>query len=109
MVWVLTEIWDDGDPGDHASLQNVHVFTSLEGVRGAFSKLNTEHKGGLSVMGDPDDLEADFPEAEGFDEITKLCLQTPELYCWASGRDTGDDDGWAGGYLIEISAVEVQP
>jgi hypothetical protein len=73
----------------------------LESVRAAFAAL-----GDLNVDSDPDDLEADFPEAEDHDEIQVICRQAPESYTWIDGDR---ENGWSGGYVIEIHAVEVEP
>lgn len=95
--WVMTKIYDDGDPGDHASLQEVRILSSVDAVRAAFKELGDMY---------PFVFEEDFPEAEDWDEITNKCRETPEQYGWADSP-TGDDTGWDGGYIVDFTEVEV--
>lgn len=99
-MWVMTTIHDDGDPGDHASLDKVRVFSSLEGVREAFKALRTMYPVDVGL--------SDFPEAKDMAEVYRICREAPEQYGWCS-RDTSDDFGWDGGTLVQIDFVEVEP
>ncbi len=109
-AWVMTEIWDDSDPGDKASLSKVQVFTTLEDARAAFLE---KHKD-LKVDADVDDLHLDFGDdveedpgtVEWLEAIYGLCRQEPERFTWVSGDN---EDGWNGGYIVEITEVETKP
>lgn len=99
-MWTLVQVDDGGDPGDHAHINRVRLFTSLQGVRDAFSKLS-EFKYLRPTMS-IEDMESDGITLDD-------ARAEPEQFDWQSGRHDDDDTGWNGGYIVVIEEVEVEP
>lgn len=98
-VWVLTVLYDDGDPGDRAHVSEVYVFGTLQGARDALNAIT-----GLKVDAEPEDLREDFPDMSD-EMILEECRLQPELYTWISGDR---DSGWSGGDIVTITEAGVQ-
>lgn len=94
-VWVLTEIHDDSDPCDRANIVKVRVFGDLRLARAALLAEPYIHV----------DNRADFLFEDGITEDD--CRAEPELYTWVTGA-AGPDDSWSGGYIYELTEVEVE-
>lgn len=116
-IWVMTEIYDDSDPGDKASLSSVRTFLTLQAAREAFwtdqGKFSPSQRGFLVMDADPSDIEDEFmPDApEGLEDdaffqwAEEQAAKEPEKYRWTNGNTDG---GWDGGKIVEIIETEVE-
>lgn len=95
MTWALVELYDDGDPSDHARVSKVRVFNDLRQLRAVLQVLIDTDK--LRPDVDPFDLEND--------ELTIEDLRAePEQVDWLD-TSGDDDDGWQGGRIYSVETV----
>lgn len=100
-VWILTEMYDDADPGDHANLFKVTVFSDLMEVRRTI----------VALLGDPE-ADLGYPmlrpmqmvsDEDDEDEMLGAELEEyliePERYTWTSGDK---HEGWSGGSIVQV-------